>query len=157
MSLWLSLLVVVAASIVSNRLIAIAVALWLQIPTPLFLAICILIDLVQIPLYFWAYEHSAQLLQKLPPAARNWFNRDWTSGTFGKWVNRFGGPGAALVAFVPTLGGGMWSAIFLAYSLRLPRRASVFWISLGSIFSFLMIYWILSPLVATVRFLIESL
>ena len=51
-------------------------------------------------------------------------DKDWSKSLLGKWAAPLGGFGVMLVAAMPTLGGGMWTATFVAYGLRLERRAA---------------------------------
>ncbi len=78
--------------------------------------------------------------------------RDWSRSRLGKWAQPLGGFGVMLVAALPTFGGGIWSATFLAYGLRLSRRAGYSWIMLGSVLSYLTLFWIMDTLVRTVRY-----
>ena len=152
MSLPLAVLVVFIVGLVGNRILAVLAGLWLRVPEVLMLTMLIILDLVQIPLFYWIYGHGRYVQAHLPERLRAWFEKDWSVTRLGKWAVSLGGFGIMLVAFLPTFGGGIWSAVFLAYSMRLPRSLSSAWISLGSIASYLMIYWVLDTIVKTVRY-----
>lgn len=145
-------LAAIVVAIFGNRVLAILVGLWFYVPALLLLSVLIALDLIQIPLFYWIYSHSTYLLAKLPPPCRKWFEKDWTQGKWGKWVSSLGSFGVMLVSFLPSFGGGIWSAVFLAYTLRLRREMAFLWVSLGSILSYIVIYFVGSTLVAVVRY-----
>jgi uncharacterized membrane protein len=139
------------AAIVTNRIIAVAVGLWFQVPPVLLLGILLFIDVIQIPFYFRLYEHGSVLLDRVPFFHRL-SRRDWSTSALGKWAEHLGGLGVMVVAALPTFGGGIWSSAFLAHGLRLKKRAGFAWIGLGSLLSYLTLYWILDTLVRTIRY-----
>jgi hypothetical protein len=57
-----------------------------------------------------------------------------------------------MVAALPTFGGGMWSATFLAYGLGLKRSSSYVWMILGSALSYATLYWVLDALIRTIHY-----
>jgi hypothetical protein len=151
LSLPLATSLVALAAILTNRILAIGVGLWFQVPFLLLLGLLIFVDIVQIPLFYRIYEHGSSLLDGIP-VVKKFANRDWSKSTLGKWAMPLGGFGVMMVAAMPTFGGGMWSATFLAYGLGLKRRAGYAWMILGSVLSYLTLYWILDTLIRTVRY-----
>jgi uncharacterized membrane protein len=143
--------VVALAAIVANRILAVGVGVWFQVPAVLLLGLLLLLDIVQIPVYYRIYERGSSLLDRFP-TVRNWMTRDWSKARLGKWAMPLGGFGVMLVAAMPTFGGGMWSATFVAYGLGLRRRAGYAWMILGSLLSYLTLYWILDTLIRTIRY-----
>lgn len=139
-------------SIISNRIFAVGVGLWLRVPALLMLTLLILLDIVQIPFFYRLYEQGSTLMQRMPSFARKLFDRDWSVTTMGRWASPLGGLGVMMVAAFPTLGGGMWSATFLAYGLGLRRRVGYIWMITGSLLSYLILYWILETIVLAVRY-----
>jgi hypothetical protein len=107
---------------------------------------------MQIPLFFWLYKNGAGFFKRLPPPWRSFFNTDLSGSRLGRWASPLGGLGIMLVAALPTFGGGMWSAVFIAYGLNLRRRASYIWMTLGSTLSYLSIYWVLATLIGAIRY-----
>jgi uncharacterized membrane protein len=105
------------------------------------LALLILLDIIQIPFYYWLYEHSHIVLSRLPAKWGELFRRSPRATAIGRWTASFGGLGVMIVAGLPALGGGIWTAIFLAYGLKLDRRMSYLWVILGSVLSYLATYW----------------
>ena len=72
-----------------------------------------------------------------------------------RWTMPLGGPGVMLVSAMPTFGGGIWLASFFAYALHLNRRAGYAWIIMGSVLSYVSLYWILVTLVRTVQYFVH--
>ena len=128
--------------------------LWLNVPVLLLLSLLLLLDLVQIPFYYQLYEKGSTLFVGVP-AIEKWLNRDWSKSRLGRWAAPLGGMGVMMVAAMPTFGGGMWSATFLAYGLGLKRRDGYLWMILGSVLSYFTLYWILDTLIRTIRYFIR--
>ncbi len=151
MNLFLAAALVAVVAIVGNRILAVGVGLWFHVPAKVFLSLLIGMDILQIPLFYRLYEQGSSLLDRLPRVQR-WLKKDWTQTSIGQWARPLGGPGVMLLAALPTFGGGMWSATFMAYGLRLSRRAGYAWMVLGSLLSYLTLYWILDTLVRTLQY-----
>jgi uncharacterized membrane protein len=154
LSLPLAASTVVLVSILANRILAIVIGLWFQVPVTLLLGLLLLIDIIQIPFYYRLYEHGSSLLERVP-AVNKFLRRDWSVSSLGQWAKPLGGFGVMMVAAMPTFGGGMWSATFIAYGLGLKRRAGYAWMILGSALSYFTLYWILDMLVRTCRYFIH--
>ena len=154
MSLPLAAAVVALTSIIANRVLAVALGLWLRIPPVLMLGLLILLDAVQIPFFYRLYDHGFSFLDGIP-AVKNFFSRDWSDTRLARWTMPLGGPGVMLVAAMPTFGGGIWLASFFAYALRLGRRAGFAWILLGSLLSYMALYWVLEALIRTIQYFIR--
>ena len=151
MSLPLAASIVALVSILANRILAMGMGLWFHVPAALLVGMLLFLDIIQIPFFYQIYEHGSSLLDRVP-AIKNWMNRDWSKSTLGKWAMPLGGFGVMLVAALPTFGGGMWSATFVAYGLGLRRRAGYAWMILGSALSYLTLYWVLDTLIRTIRY-----
>jgi len=151
LSLPLAALIVALISILTNRILAVGAGVWFHVPAALLLGLLLFLDIIQIPVFYRIYEHGSSLLDRVP-AIRNWINRDWSKSALGKWAMPLGGVGVMLVAAMPTFGGGMWSATFVAYGLGLRRGAGYAWMILGSLLSYLTLYWILDTLIRTIRY-----
>jgi len=152
MSIELALAVTVAISLVGNRIFSVLAGLIFRIPPVMLLGTLFVVDMIQIPFFYWLYENSATVLNHLPARLRAWFSKDWGITALGRWTSSLGGLGVFLVAALPTFGGGMWSAVFLAYGLRLRKSLSYFLIGLASMVSYLSLFWVLDTLVRTVRY-----
>jgi uncharacterized membrane protein len=143
---------VAAAALFGNRIVAAAVGVWFRVPPAGLLTELILLDVIQIPFFYWLYDNSEWVLAKLPERVARFFKRDPETRAIGRWTARLGHVGVGLLAALPTLGGGMWSAVFLAYGLKLNRRVSYLSLILGSALSYFAIYWIVDTLIAAVRY-----
>jgi hypothetical protein len=154
LNLPLAVPLVALVSILANRILAVGVGLWFRVPTGLLLGMLITLDVIQIPFFYRLYEHGFSLLDGIP-ALQKIVKRDWSVTTLGKLAMPLGGLGVMLVAALPTFGGGMWSATFLACGLRLGRRAGYAWMIFGSLVSYLSLFWVLDALIRTVRYFIH--
>jgi uncharacterized membrane protein len=143
---------VALAALLGNRIVAVLAGLWFHMHPLLLLSQLLLLDVIQIPLYYWLYENGAQVMEHLQRWFQNWLNKDKSVTLMGPKARSWGGLGVMLVAALPTFGGGMWSAIFLAYGLGLRKRYSYLWLTAGSFLSYLVIYWIGDTLVVTARY-----
>jgi uncharacterized membrane protein len=152
MSVGLALLAVTVAALIGNRILSVLVGLFLRVPADGLLPLVVALDWIQIPFFYWVYENGSTVVSRLPAPARLWLSKDWTASPLGRWTNSLGGAGVLLVAMLPTFGGGMWSAVFLAYGLRLRRSWSYFLMATGSLISYLCLFWVLDTLVRTVRY-----
>jgi uncharacterized membrane protein len=139
------------ASLISNRVFAVAVGLWFRLPILWMLSLLIVLDIVQIPFYYWLYEHSHLILARLPASWGELFRRSPQETAIGRWTASLGGLGVMTIAALPAMGGGMWTAIFLAYGLKLDRRTSYIWLIVGSIVSYLVTYWVIDAIFAAFR------
>ena len=154
MSLPLATAVVALILIVTNRVLAVAAGIWFRVPATLLLGLLITLDVLQIPFFYRLYDHGFGLLDRVP-TLRNWVKRDWSTTTLGKWAAPLGGMGVMLVSAMPTFGGGIWSATFLAYGLGLKRGAGYAWMIFGIMLSYFTLYWILETLVLTIRYFVH--
>src|SRR6266480_2808722 len=131
MSIELALGVVILLSLVGNRILSLLAGLILRVPAVWLLPTVFLVDVLQIPMFYWIYENGSHVMKRFPTSIRGWFNRDRTRTPLGRWTTHLGSLGVFVVAAMPTFGGGMWSAVFLAYGLRLRKSWSYFLIGLG--------------------------
>ncbi len=130
------------------------VGLWFGIPAGMLLGMLLAIDIIQIPMYYQIYEHGSTLLESIPLIG-SFMQRGKSDTKLSKWVKPLGGAGVMMVAALPTMGGGMWTATFLAHGLGLKRSTGYLWMILGSALSYLMLYWILDTLIRTIRYFIH--
>jgi len=154
LSLPLATAIVALTSIVTNRVLAVGLGLWLRVPAALMLGLLVFIDAVQIPFFYRLYDHGFSFFDDIP-VVKNFFSRDWSDTRLARWMMPLGGPGVMLVSAMPTLGGGIWLASFFAYALRLNRRTGYAWIILGSVLSYVTLYWVLDALILTIRYFVH--
>jgi uncharacterized membrane protein len=156
MSLQLALVLVVLISMVGNRVLSLAAGLVLRVPTVVLLPVVYVMDLVQIPLFYWLYERGTSLFDRLPARLRDWFGaKESNAPKVQGWMSRLGGLGVFVVASLPSFGGGMWSAVFLAYGLKLRKTVSYALMATGSLFGYLGLYWVLENISKTLRLLVH--
>ena len=109
------------AYVLGNRLVAIPLGIVLGLPAPLVAGASILADLIQIALFDRIYHHGGRWLA---------FRRGADPSEPAKpkrpaaWIAHMGRAGVAVLAALPTFGGGVWSAVLLARSFRmsLPEK-----------------------------------
>lgn len=107
-----------------------------------------LLDVLQIPLYFYIYEKGTSkikflsyLFSKLPSKEKVENYR------FLKFARSLGGFGVVLVAAMPSFGGGMWSSVLLSFLLGLDRKKSILLLALGSLLGCIIVIYGLEGLI----------
>jgi uncharacterized membrane protein len=88
-----------------------------------------------IPFFATIYELGHRGLRLSPFAAR-WLDRSRSYLERRRFYTRFAAMGAwgvVAIAATPLWGCGMWSAILLAWTMRMKRRAGVVYLTLGSV------------------------
>jgi uncharacterized membrane protein len=153
LNLPLAVCLVVLAATITNRIIAMGIGLWFQVPAGLLFLMLLFIDVIQIPFFYRIYEHGSTLLDDVP-LLRGLTRRGGMASSLSKWARHLGGIGVMLVAALPSFGGGMWSATFLAYGMGLKRRDGYAWLILGSALSYGILYFVLDTLIRTARYFI---
>lgn len=128
----ISILVLFASYVVYNRIVTIPTGLALHL-TPLeVFGLVFLLDMAQVPLFNRLYEKGTRLklLSRLNLQAKA--EGTLATGKLGRWAQHLGAPGVAVLAYIPCVGGGMWSAVLLARLLGLSRKVSYFYLAVGS-------------------------
>jgi len=153
LSLPLAAAIVALASLVANRILAVAAGIWLHVPPVLLLGMLLAMDAIQIPFFYGLCDHGYAFLDAIP-GVKKFLQQDWSDTRLARWTMPLGGPGVMLVSAMPTFGGGIWLAVFFAFALQLDRRASYAWILMGSILSYAGLFWVLDVLIRTFRFFV---
>ena len=127
-----SVLALFATYVVYNRFVTIPAGLALHMRPGLIFLIVFVMDMVQVPLLLRLYEKGTRwvLLKRLNLEARA--EGAVSGGRLGRWAQRLGAPGVALLASMPGVGGGMWSAVLFSHILGLNRKKSYFYLTTGS-------------------------
>ena len=101
-------------------------------PEMIFFAVFIL-DMAQVPMLKHFYEKGSRLpfIRKLD--LRSTATRRLSQSRTGKRAQRLGPWGVVLLASLPCLGGGMWTAVLLCHILGLDRRQSYAYLAAGSL------------------------
>ncbi len=144
---------VACAAVIGNRIFSIFVGLLLKVPVSGLLAVVLGLDVLQIPLYYWIYEHGTVLAARWPKLARG-LERLQRLRPRAAWVHSMGAFGVFVIAVLPGFGGGIWSAVLLAHSLKMRKVFGAVVIICASAFSVMALYCVLDPLVSLVRYFI---
>lgn len=114
-----------ALYIFGGRTAALLSAQWLGQSLVFFFPLIVLLDILQIPLFYRAYEGLLHLsfLSRVGPwleRRREGLQRSRAWRFWSAWR----GLGVFLITLMPVKGGGMWSGVLMAFSLKIPKRAS---------------------------------
>ena len=134
-----SLLYFIALYTVGGRPVAILTASLFRLNLLLFFPLVIFMDTVQIPCFYYLYEHTftSARLQRLS----GYFQRKGKVArerSFFQRLQAFGHVGVLLLTMLPMKGGGMWSGVFLAHIIGVPKKKSYTLLMSGSILGSLM-------------------
>ncbi len=134
-----SLLYFIALYTVGGRPVAILTASLFRLNLLLFFPLVIFMDTVQVPCFYYLYEHTftSARLQRLS----GYFQRKGKVAKERRFFQRlqaFGHAGVLLLTMLPMKGGGMWSGVFLAHIIGVPKKKSYTLLMSGSILGSLM-------------------
>jgi uncharacterized membrane protein len=111
--------------VLGGRTAAVLSAQWLGQNLFFFLPLVVVLDALQIPLFYRAYEGLLRFpgLSRLKPwleKRREGLRRSRTWQAWSAWK----GVGVFLITTLPVKGGGMWSGVLMAFSLQIPKNVS---------------------------------
>jgi uncharacterized membrane protein len=134
-----SLLYFIALYTVGGRPVAILTASLFRLNLLLFFPLVIFMDTVQVPCFYYLYEHTftSARLQRLS----GYFQRKGKVAKERRVFQRlqaYGHVGVLLLTMLPMKGGGMWSGVFLAHIIGVPKKKSYTLLMSGSILGSLM-------------------
>jgi uncharacterized membrane protein len=134
-----SLLYFIALYTVGGRPVAILTASFFRLNLLLFFPLVIFMDTVQVPCFYYLYEHTftSARLQRLS----GYFQRKGKVAKERRFFQRlqaYGHVGVLLLTMLPMKGGGMWSGVFLAHIVGVPKKKSYTLLMSGSILGSLM-------------------
>lgn len=134
-----SLLYFIALYIVGGRPVAILTASLFRLNLLLFFPLVVFMDTVQVPCFYYLYEQTftSARLQRLS----GYFQRKGKVAKERRFFQRlqaFGHVGVLLLTMLPMKGGGMWSGVFLAHIIGVPKKKSYTLLMSGSILGSLM-------------------
>jgi len=128
--------------IVGSRIVFIPAGMALGIGKYVVLVVVFLLDILQIPFFFFLYEKGAikikflsGLYAKLP--TKEQMER---SGLL-KFARSLGSFGVVLTAAIPAFGGGMWTAVLISYILKIDRKKSIVLLAIGSLIGCLLVVY----------------
>ncbi|MBE9534780.1 MAG: small multi-drug export protein [Proteobacteria bacterium] len=134
-----SLLYFIALYTVGGRPVAILTASLFRLNLLLFFPLVVFMDTVQVPCFYYLYEHTftSARLQRLS----GYFQRKGKVAKERRFFQRlqaFGDAGILMLTMLPMKGGGMWSGVFLAHIIGVPKKKSYTLLMSGSILGSLM-------------------
>ena len=134
-----SLLYFIALYIVGGRPVAIVTASLFGLNLLLLFPLVVFMDTLQVPCFYYLYEHTftSERLQRLS----GYFQRKGKVAKERRFFQRlqaFGHVGVLLLTMLPVKGGGMWSGVFLAHIIGVPKKKSYTLLISGSILGSLM-------------------
>lgn len=100
-----------------------------------FLPLAVLLDMLQVPFYFYLYSAVGKRVGWLGKL-QQWFKRKeekWKSSPWGQKLLKQKGWGVFLVTLMPVKGGGMWTGVFFSYLLSLKKKESILILLGGSL------------------------
>ena len=134
-----SLLYFIALYTVGGRPVAILTASLFRLNLLLFFPLVVFMDTVQVPCFYYLYEHTftSARLQRLS----GYFQRKGKVAKERRFFQRlqaYDHVGVLLLTMLPMKGGGMWSGVFLAHIIGVPKKKSYTLLMSGSILGSLM-------------------
>jgi len=120
--------------ILGGRLAAILSAQFLGRKIFFLLPVVVMLDTLQIPLFYHLYNTVSNRLfiQKFYKRSEKRKNR-FKQSSFFKWLQFLGKPGVVAISMLPFKGCGMWSGVLLSNLLKLPRQTSYPLMIVGSL------------------------
>lgn len=126
--------------ILGGRPAAILSAQLLGLKIILLLPVVVLLDTLQIPVFFHLYDTISDKLfvrifkdRGLKKEAR------FRDARLFRWIQLMGTPGVVVITMLPLKGCGMWSGVLLSKILALPKKTGYFLLIFGSIVGCLII------------------
>ena len=134
-----SLLYFIALYVVGGRPVAILTASFFRLNMLFFFPLVVFMDILQVPCFYYLYEHT--FTSKRLKGLSNYFQKKGEvakdRGIF-KRLKALGSVGVVLLTMLPVKGGGMWSGVFLAHIIAMPKKTSYTWLIAGSLLGSLM-------------------
>lgn len=100
-----------------------------------FLPLAVLLDMLQVPFYFYLYSAGTRRLRWLG-RLQQWIKRKeekWKVSAFGQKILALKSWGVFLITAMPLRGGGMWTGVFFSHLLVLKKKESVLFLLGGSL------------------------
>ena len=120
--------------VLGGRPVAILSAQFLGRKIFFLLPVVVMLDTLQIPLFYYLYHTVSNrlVIQKFYKRSEKRKNRLKQSKLF-KWLQFLGKPGVVAISMLPFKGCGMWSGVLLSNLLKLPRQTSYPLMIVGSV------------------------
>jgi uncharacterized membrane protein len=124
-----------AVHLTVGRTFSLLTGLWIGLPPLALVGLAWIGDMLNIPFFVTIYELAHRGLRLSPTIAR-WLDRSRAHlerrGIYTRFA-RMGAIGVVLIAATPLWGCGMWSAILLAWSMRMKRLPGSLLLTAGSL------------------------
>ncbi len=132
MEFLLFILSFLVAYIVGGRKIAIPYGVAVMGNPWLTILLTLILDLIQIPLFYFIYSESNKKIKMLRKVrARG--KKEMKESKVARWAKKFGVAGVFVLSMLPSFGGGIWTAVLLAFILKIDRKISYAIIAIGSL------------------------
>ena len=127
--------------ILGGRPVAILSAQFLGFRAFFLLPIVVMLDTLQVPLFYYIYGKISNglFMRKLSERAIKKEKRLLKS-RFLHWIQLMGTPGVVAITMLPLKGCGMWSGVLLSKLLRLPKQTGYPLLIVGSILGCILIF-----------------
>jgi len=120
--------------ILGGRPVAVLSGQFLGFRIALLLPVVVMLDTLQIPLFYYLYSTISKglFMRKLHERTTKKEER-LRKSRFFRWIQLMGIPGVVTITMLPLKGCGMWSGVLLSKILRLPKQISYPLLVVGSI------------------------
>jgi uncharacterized membrane protein len=118
-----------------GRTFSLLAGLWVGLSPPALIGLAWVGDMMNIPFFVTLYELGHRGL-RLSPTIALWLDRTRAHLERRRFYERFaamGSLGVVAIAATPMWGCGMWSAILLAWTMRMKRLAGSLYLTVGSV------------------------
>ena len=123
-----------------NRAVSMPVGIALGINKYLVFGLIFVLDLLQIPLYYYIFRYGTKKMRLLSFLNDKLPTQEKINKSFlGRIMQSLGNLGIIIVAALPSFG-GMASAVFLAFTLRLNSRRGLIYLAVGSFLGCLVVF-----------------
>ena len=127
--------------ILGGRPVAILSAQFLGFRITLLLPIVVMLDTLQIPLFYYLFDTISKglFMRKLYERTTK-KEKGLRKSRFFHWIGLMGTPGVVAITMLPVKGCGMWSGVLLSKILRLPKQISYPLLIVGSILGCILLF-----------------
>ena len=127
--------------ILGGRPVAILSAQFLGFRITLLLPIVVMLDTLQIPLFYYLFDTiSKGLFMRKFYERTTKKEKGLRKSRFFHWIRLMGTPGVVAITMLPVKGCGMWSGVLLSKILRLPKQISYPLLIVGSILGCILLF-----------------
>lgn len=115
-----------------NRAVSMPVGIALGIDKYVVFGLIFVLDLLQVPLYYYIFTYGTERIKFLSFINNKLPTQEKISRSFlGRIMQSLGNVGIIVITAFPSFG-GMASAVFIAFTLRMNYRKSLIYLAIGS-------------------------